>query len=593
MNPAWNDAQLEQQILTDISLDEPWSLIEEFSSLVRLSGSPEEAQAIKHITDRLDRWGINYEVHHPTCLISLPGPASLRTLGAEGKSYTVKTPSFSPHTDGREVEAELVYIPGHQAAGINELFSEQRTAADVDLRGKIVMTEGLGIAARGFDLAASGAVAALFINPGNRIHEGITTTTWGSPDLDSLGRVPPVPILTINNPDGKELIAQLQRGPVKVAFSNRTDSGWRPIPVVVAEIKGNRFADEFVLFHGHLDSWHVGIGDNATGDATLLELARVFKQHEAALNRTLRIAWWSGHSHGRYAGSTWYADEFAHDLARNCVAHVNVDSPGCRWATVYENVAWMSETESFCQAVIRDITGQESSGEGHVLRAGDCSFNNLGVTTCFMLSSTMPQDLVAEKGYYPVGGCGGNIAWHTEDDTMEIADRDNLLRDMRVYAATLLRILNAPVAPFDYRATLTEIDDAVKRYDDTAQPIIDLARTHDAIARLRNTLDAFYEQTSSINAGDDAAIRAANIAQRAIARVVVNLCYTQDGRFKQDPARAIPAVPDLASALQLSDADADMRHVITNQLRRGQNHVIWELDEVRATVERALATANR
>jgi N-acetylated-alpha-linked acidic dipeptidase len=24
-----------------------------------------------------------------------------------------------------------------------------------------------------------------------------------------------------------------------------------------------------------------------------------------------------------------------------------------------------------------------------------------------------------EKGYYPVGGCGGNIAWHTEDDVMK------------------------------------------------------------------------------------------------------------------------------------------------------------------------------
>ena len=27
-----------------------------------------------------------------------------------------------------------------------------------------------------------------------------------------------------------------------------------------------------------------------------------------------------------------------------------------------------------------------------------------------------------QLGYYPVSGCGGNIAWHTEDDTLEIAD---------------------------------------------------------------------------------------------------------------------------------------------------------------------------
>ncbi|MEX1158097.1 MAG: M28 family peptidase, partial [Thermomicrobiales bacterium] len=543
------------------------------------------------ITNKLASWNIPFDVHHPTCLISLPGPASFRTLGNGGKAYIVKTPSFSPHTDGQEVEAELVYIPGHQAAGINELFSEQRTASDVDLRGKIVMTEGLGIAARGFDLANSGAVGAIFINPGNRIHEGITTTAWGSPDLDSLGRVPPVPILTINNPDGNELIAELQRRPVTVAFSNLTDTGWRPIPVVVAEIRGNRFPDEFVLFHGHLDSWHVGVGDNATGDATLLELARVFKQHEGSLDRTLRVAWWSGHSHGRYAGSTWYADQYAHDLARNCVAHVNVDSPGCRWATVYENVSWMSEAEGFCQQVIRDITGLESSGEGHVLRAGDCSFNNLGVTTYFMLSSTMPQDLVAEKGYHPVGGCGGNIAWHTEDDTLEIADRDNLLRDMRVYAATLLRSLNSPIAPFDYRATLTEIAAAVDLYAAPAEDVIDLSPTQTAIASLGTSLDAFYAMTASLDSGDDAALRAANAIQRDIARTLVTLGYTRDGRFKQDPARAIPAVPDLAAALQLPAADAGMRHVLANHLRRGQNHVVWVLDTLQTVVERATAHA--
>ena len=63
---------------------------------------------------------------------------------------------------------------------------------------------------------------------------------------------------------------------------------------LAAEIEGAEFPDEFVLFHGHLDSWHVGIGDNATGDATLLELARVFWNHRDNLKRTLRVAWWSG-----------------------------------------------------------------------------------------------------------------------------------------------------------------------------------------------------------------------------------------------------------------------------------------------------------
>jgi hypothetical protein len=32
-----------------------------------------------------------------------------------------------------------------------------------------------------------------------------------------------------------------------------------------------------------------------------------------------------------------------------------------------------------------------------------------------------------------------------------------------------------------------------------------------------------------------------------------------------------------------------MRHVISNQLVRGQNRVVWELDELRSIVERATA----
>ncbi len=578
VNTAWKDEATESALLGDISLDEPWQLLERFSTLHRLSGSEDEAKAVDYITGKLDNWGVWNTVYYPTCLISLPGPATLRTLGQDGREYRIKTTSFSPETGGAEIEAELVYLPGNQAAGINELFSEQHTPdQEIDLRGKVVMTEGLGIAARGFDLAGSGAVAALFINPGQNIHEGITTTTWGSPDLDSLGRTAPVPILAINRPDGDELIGKLSDGPVKVAFSNNVDTGWRKIPVVVAEILGHHDTEEFVLFHGHLDSWHEGIGDNATGDATLLELARVFQKHSDKLNRHLKIAWWSGHSHGRYAGSTWFADEYAIELAANCISHINCDSPGCRWATVYENVAWMSEAEEFCKNVIRDVTGQESTGEGHVLRAGDCSFNNLGITTYFMLSSTMPDELRHDKGYYPVGGCGGNIAWHTEDDTMQIADRDNLLRDMKVYATAVFRSVNAPVAPFDYRATVDEMLATIQTYQKAAEGHIDLTEAVIALETLRTSLDRFYELSAKIDDDTSAQLKnIANAAQRAIARLLVSLGYTRDGQFRQDPASAIPALPDLAPALQLEWATEDLQHVIVTSLTRGRNRLIWE-----------------
>jgi N-acetylated-alpha-linked acidic dipeptidase len=91
----------------------------------------------------------------------------------------------------------------------------------------------------------------------------------------------------------------------------------------------------------------VGVGDNATGDATLLEVANVLWQQ-----RSVRIAWWPGHSTGRYAGSTWYADTFALDLSENCVAHINCDNPGCRRATEYRDLAWTPETADYARGIM-------------------------------------------------------------------------------------------------------------------------------------------------------------------------------------------------------------------------------------------------
>src|SRR5262249_25412173 len=221
----------------------------------------------------------------------------------------------------------------------------------------------------------------------------------------------------VNNPDGCALVALAERGG-SATLVTRLEEGFFRQKVPVVEVPGASEPDKFVLVHGHYDSWDVGVGDNATGDATLLELARVLWKNRAHLRRSVRIAWWPGHSTGRYAGSTWYADAFAVDLDRNCVAQINCDSPGCRWATVFEDISWMPESEAYMQGVFREVTGLAAHGE-RPHRAGDYSFNNIGITSFLMLSSTMPAPLRAEKGYYTVGGCGGNIAWHTEHDLIE------------------------------------------------------------------------------------------------------------------------------------------------------------------------------
>ena len=436
----------EKQLLDEVSKELPNAVLERFATLVRESGSEDERIAASFISERLQELGVPYSVHRPPLYLSLPRGASLEVTSPMEREVRAKTPAFSVSTGDEWVEGEMVHVPTGYASGIGDIFGGTVEADASDLEGKVILTEGFPMPGKVAQFSGLGVKAAVFVAPGERIHEGICTTIWGAPDLDNAGDEPEIPVLAVNKPDGDELSRLCGQGPVSVEFRTNLEKGWYPCPLIDAFIEGTEEPERYVLLHGHLDSWHEGIGDNATGDAALLEMARVLHENRDALKRSIRIAIWPGHSYGRYAGSTWFADEFALDLEENCIAQVNCDSPGCRWATSYEHMMWMSETDTFCKEVISDVLGQNAAG-ARPLRAGDYSFNNIGISSFFMLSSTMPQELVEQKGYYPVGGCGGNIEWHTEDDRMHIADLDVLEKDIRVYIAAVLRAANVPCTP--------------------------------------------------------------------------------------------------------------------------------------------------
>lgn len=580
--PIRTSSEVERQILDGISLDLPWSVVERFSTLVRTSGSPQERQAIDLLRDHLTAWGVPHHLYEPECFISVPLAASVE---AQGRVFRAKTPAMSVSTDGHPISGELIYVPDHGDTSTHSVFSVGVDLHTTDVRGKIVITEGFASPGKVVDVMRAGAIGGIFVNPGENIHEGICTTIWGTPDLDSVTRQPSIPVVAVNQSDGQELIG-LARSGGSVALTTSLDTGWRPIPVLVATIEGSQVPEEFVLLHGHLDSWHEGIGDNATGDATMLELARVFWSKRERLARSVRIAWWSGHSHGRYAGSTWYSDTFALDLAHHCVAQVNCDSPGCRWTTTYNELSAMSETEPFVETVIEETTGLVPHCE-RPPRAGDYSFNDIGITSLYMLSSTMAEEQRRERGYYPVGGCGGNIAWHTEDDTMEIADRDHLLRDMRMYAATVVRLLNSPLHPFDWTRTTSEFDHTLARYQEAAGEDFDFGPARQAVAALRAALHSMYESAPQEDTPTGPAARAFNAVQRRLARLLIPVNYSRLPPFFHDPALNVPPLPDLAPALSLPEVRGDIgrRGVVLAHLRRGQNRLIWALDEARERVE--------
>jgi carboxypeptidase Q len=103
--------------------------------------------------------------------------------------------------------------------------------------------------------------------------------------------------------------------PVKLAFDIKTkfDMSSTDAFNVVAEIPGTTKPNELVMVGGHFDSWHMGTGatDNAAGSAVAMEVMRILKSLNLKMDRTVRMALWSGEEEGLLGSRAYVKEHFA------------------------------------------------------------------------------------------------------------------------------------------------------------------------------------------------------------------------------------------------------------------------------------------
>ena len=255
---------------------------------------------------------------------ALPGYVSTpegAAFEAGGIAYEVLTHPMTPSADG--LEADLVYVPVDRTG----------SASAEEVSGRIVLTDGLAMEPVVRALEDRGAAGVVFIT-GEEIHNMIVSRVWGSPTPETLHDYVGIPVASLSFGDGTRLRARLAEagGTLPARLSTRVENRWTEIPVITAEIRG---ADEdFVMVTGHVDSWGLGALDNASGNACAVELARILAPLASDMRRSVRFVLWSGHSHGRYAGSTAWCDAHFEELERHCLLNVNSDCLGGRGATV-------------------------------------------------------------------------------------------------------------------------------------------------------------------------------------------------------------------------------------------------------------------
>lgn len=555
-----------------VQIDFAWALIERFKDQPR--EAPEDAnRGAEMIAEQLKSAGIPVTMHEPTLFLSLPGKAFVEIAG---KRFTAKPPAFSPSVP-KGVTAPMVYM-----VPTKREFARYQRLDRTRYQGKIVVTDGISLPMLTSEIEEMGAVGIIAVNPGQRIHWSTASTIWGTPEVDEFDQLPKIPSLAVNLTDGTAVLAAAKKGETATIETN-LKQGWFPQKLPVVHIEGAIEPDRFVLLHGHYDSWQVGVGDNGTGNACMLEIARVLWERRKTLRRSVRLAWWPGHSTGRYGGSVWYLDAHAQDFAKQCVMQMNCDSPGCVGATDYTSITMMPETVGAVTEAVKRVTGQVAKPK-RPNRSSDYSFYNVGISGAFMASSMMPEEEVQKRGWHHVGGCGGNIAWHTEDDVYEVADKGVLETDIRLYLDAVLTFANAEVLPLDYQASVKEIAAAVAGYQTAAGKRFDLSDVTQAIAALGTKVAAF----NTAVAAKKIAPRAANDAMRDLARALVPLNYARLPPHRQDPAVNLPPVPLLSIAGDLDVFNQETIGFALATLLKGRNAALAAIDRATQAVDRAM-----
>jgi Zn-dependent M28 family amino/carboxypeptidase len=547
----------------------------------RISGKEGEQKAFAYLDQRLREYGIRHTRYDQHAFLSWPVRAELSVAGQSGAPFKAVTPAFGASTPKGGVTAEIYMLP---QTGATEGLEIAQTPLGVQARGKVVVAPGMVSPESVLRAQQAGAAGLIHINETDTLHEMIATTIWGTPTTESASRIPTIPVVSIGKTDGERLKAAAASGPLKVTMVTEVERGWRSMPLMVAEVPGK--SADFLLVATHVDAWYHGMTDTAGSVASILDMARVLQKHNAGFERGVRFGWWSGHSYGRYPGSTWYADHFWADLDEHGVAYTNLDGPGRRGSRMDQVSAggWPGMGE-YSREFAQRLTGKTLPSSDRLFRPGrdsDSSFQGIGMPE-FSVGVPGPP-----RGHPDVQPTGRIDYWHTDRDTFDKLDMKALTLDTQYRVAELYELATMPVLPHRIAPIAASYIRALEQIAAAAGTTFDLKSTRAAAAKL---LDAATRVDKLTRPTNSQAIAAFNHLLVRLTHRLNSTLYTRAGRFDQDPAAPVPILPLLAHAGDLAKMapDSDAFGFRETGLIRGRNAVEACLREATSDIEAYLA----
>lgn len=545
--------------------------LEQICRWERLSGTEEELEAFCYMERELKAAGARTELIFHDAYISLPVSARLQVGDRE---FMCHTASMAKSTPPEGVKGTLVYVEA------GEVLTAEHC------RGRIVILGG----SAGFDrihkawkAGARGVVGC----PGEHFHEKIISNAWGSPTPFTRDLIPDVPYVSVLEKTREELMVLVSQGRCQAHMTTVVDTGWRKIPFLTADIEAERPTEQYVMLSGHLDSWYYGATDNGTANCIQLELARIAARHRKEMCRNIRIVVYSGHSHGRYAGSAWHGDNAWLDIHKNCVLNMNCDIIGCSGATDLTRSIVMPEARGVAADFIRAYTGAEFRG-GRCGRNGDQSYYIHGVSSAFSSFSKQPrpdnpEDRLAQtrSGAFDFGWW-----WHTAEDLADKVDPEYFLRDAKIYISIAMYFACSAVLPLDFHETAGELAGLVEYWIGRSWGRYDLTEVLEQARKLEKLTAILY-------AREPEDIGRFNRLVMALGRILVPVNYTTGNIYENDSGIPLPPMPafQMIDSLMETPEGSDEAYEIITELNHKRNFVMDSFDRAISLVEDYLEAA--
>ena len=230
---------------------------------------------------------------------------------------------------------------------------------------------------------------------------------------------------------------------------------------------------------------------------------------------------------------------------------------------------------------IRDIVPDAEIATHRPPQAGDYSFNNIGLPSFFMLSSTMPNALREEKGYYDVsrlrrqhrlahrerhaGDRRPRHPAHRHEDLPAVGAAHRQCRGAAVRLGGDLRRI-----PGDHRRVREGVAG-------NGRPCAGACRDRGTEGRAWRGLV-------------QAPVARRNAVLAELARILVPVNYTREPRFRHDPAYTVPPLPTLAVAAELPEFTDGARAALrAGRVDARAEPLLAAMEQARRLVEAAVS----